>query len=295
MDGMATGIKENLKDLFSSHISMGLPNPNEVEFYECPECGKRVDRKEFSIPFTTDKPDKKLIKSTYVFPACPCLTKIIENDEMMSRRLQRKNYMEQIYKQNLMNDSLRAARFSNFIERPGTEIAFKDALQFAKEFERRKQGILLYGDPGNGKSHLCASVHHQLSEEGFVCLFLEVQRLLKIAEDAKRFSSKVNVSDIINAAVQCDLLTLDEIGVGKLTQDDYDVLAPIINGRQGKVTNYTMNLNIDELNDWFRSDAYGKPLDTKARMIDRVIGSCDIVKNNGTSKRQEDALNRMKT
>lgn len=275
----------------SSHIAMGLPNPNATEFYNCSHCGSEVKRKLFSPIFAGDKP---ITRSTYIFPACSCMTAIIAKDEKKKERRQRRSYMEQVYKQNLMNDSLMVASFNSFIERPGTEIPLREAKKFANNFESQKTGILLYGDPGNGKSHLCASIHHKLDEDGHVSLFLEVQRLLNLTDDARKFSSKVNLNDVINAAIQADLLTLDELGAGKLTQDDLtDVLFPIINGRMGKPTNYTTNLNLDELMDWFASDKYGRPLDNKGRLIDRLLGSCEAIQNNGTSKRQEDALKRM--
>lgn len=114
-------------------------------------------------------------------------------------------------------------------------------------------------------------------------------------DDAKKYKSNVGVNDIINAAINCDLLTLDELGAGKLTQEDFeDVLFPIINGRQGKITNFTTNLDLDELRAWFATDKYGKPLDDKGRLIDRILGSCEIIQNKGTSKRQEDAIARLR-
>jgi DNA replication protein DnaC len=213
---------------------------------------------------------------------------------MMRERIERKKRMETVYRQNLMNDNLVLARFGNFIPRPGTKLMLRECQEFANNFEKQKVGLLGFGVPGNGKSHLFVSVHHQVASEGYVSLFLECQRLFNIAEDAKKFSSKVSLNDIINATINCDLLTLDEIGAGKLTQDQFtDILFPIINGRQGKLTNYTTNLDLDELATWFAVDKYGKPLDSKGRLIDRILGSCNVIANNGTSKRQEDASKRL--
>lgn len=294
MGGMARGIKANMDILLTGHISAGLPNPNEVEFYNCEECGKRIDRFEFKPIIATNDPKIKIAKGTFVFPVCSCLNAISEKENLKRERLQRKNYMEQVYKQNLMNDKLKVARFENFEDRPGTAIAFRETNAFAGKFDRQQRGIMLFGNAGNGKSHLCAAIHHHLEAEGFVSLFLEVQRLFNLAEDARRFSSKINLNDVINAAINADLLTLDELGAGKLSQEEFsDVLFPIINGRQGKPTNYTTNLDLDELAQWFAIDRYGKPLDNKGRLIDRILGSCVVVQNTGTSKRIEDAARRL--
>src|SRR5690606_13684535 len=107
-----------------------------------------------------------------VFRACHCMTKLVAEEEQARERKMQRDYLDRVYKQNLMNESLTRARFSTFIERDGTSIALRDTLSFANEFKNRKQGILLYGEPGNGKSHLCVSIHHQLTEKGYTSLFL---------------------------------------------------------------------------------------------------------------------------
>lgn len=246
-------------------------------------CGKRIER--MHIPFL-----KK-----YVFPVCRCVTLEMEKEEERQERIKRKQDMEKVFRQNLMNERLKTASFENFLSREGTNHFFEEVKRFATDFPNRECGLLGYGDPGNGKSHLFVAAHHYLDYQGYVCLFLEVPRLLNLVDDAKKYKSNVGVNDIINAAIHCDVLTLDELGAGKITQEEFtDVLFPIINGRQGKLTNYTTNLDLDELRMWFATDKFGKPLDDKGRIIDRILGSCDIIQNEGTSKRQEDAFERLR-
>lgn len=282
VDGLKRGMQETLQQLSQGPSQLDLPTAADTESYCCQECGQEINR--LYIPFL-----KK-----HVFPVCRCETAKLEKEEAQRERMHRKKQMEKAYRHNIMNDNLKEARFSTFEDRPGTHLMFEKAMDFAQNFEEKKVGLLGYGDPGNGKSHLFASIHHFLDERGHVSLFLDCSQLFNIAEDAKKFSSKTTISDIINAAIGCDLLTLDEMGAGKLTQDEFtDILFPIINGRQGKLTNYTTNLDLDELREWFATDKYKQPLDFKDRLIDRIIGSCDVVKNNGSSKRQEDSFKRM--
>jgi DNA replication protein DnaC len=262
-------------------LPLDLPKASEVESYNCRECGQVINRK--FIAFL----------NKYVFPVCRCETLKMEKEEEMRDRMHRKKQMEKAYRHNIMNDDLKEARFSNFEPRLGTETILDKSKDFAENFEHKKVGLMGFGNPGNGKSHLFASIHHYLDERGYVSLFLDCSQLFNIAEDAKKFSSKTTISEIINAAIHCDLLTLDEMGAGKITNDEFtDILFPIINGRQGKKTNYTTNLDLDEIMEWFATDKYGKPLDNKGRLIDRILGSCEIVKNNATSKRQEEAMKR---
>ncbi|WP_369678799.1 hypothetical protein [Planococcus faecalis] len=56
--------------------------------------------------------------------------------------------------------------FANFDSRPGAENAEKIARYYADNFEEfGLESILLWGVPGNGKSHLAAAVHNQLRKK----------------------------------------------------------------------------------------------------------------------------------
>jgi len=231
----------------------------------------------------------------YVMPgACKCDIEKMEKEEEEQERKMRRSMMERTYKGSIMNERLKTASFDNFELRRGTELCLTESRNFAEQFENRTDGLLMFGKPGNGKSHLLAAIHHVLDAKGYVSLFLDVSQLFNIAKDTYKSSSKVSLTDIITAAIDCDLLTLDELGSGVLTEYEFnDILFPIINGRQGKKTNYTSNLDIPRLNQWFSFGKKGEPLDVDGRLIDRIIGSSVIMENHGTSKRQEDAMKRM--
>lgn len=206
----------------------------------------------------------------------------------------RRARLERAYSKSIMSESLKGASFESFEIREGTKIVHDACVKFAAEFKHRKTGLMLYGRPGNGKSHLAVSIHHKLREQGYVALFLDCAQLFNLAKSTFNRSSQTTVTDIVNGAITCDLLTLDELGSGSLTEYEFNnILFPIINGRQGKITNYTTNLNIDRLKEWFEKDKYGNAVDADGRLLDRILGSVDIYENKGTSKRIEDAKKRV--
>ncbi|AIQ61834.1 hypothetical protein PSTEL_00475 [Paenibacillus stellifer] len=225
--------------------------------------------------------------------ACACVVAENEAREKEQERKLRRAKMERIYAKSIMNEALQKATFHNFIQRPGTEAVCKASADFVRSFEGRTTGLLMYGKAGNGKSHLAASINHELNRRGWVCLFLDVPQLFNLAKDTNRKDSKTSLTDIISGAIAADLLTLDELGSGYLTEYEFnDILFPIINGRQGKPTNFTTNLDLGRLANWFEKDKNGAPLDTDGRIYDRILGSTDIYENQGTSKRREDAIKR---
>lgn len=226
--------------------------------------------------------------------SCKCAIEKHEREEAEQERFNRKSRLKKAFAKSMMNEKLQNASLENFIDRDGSESCSIAAQDFVKRFMETDVGLFFFGKPGNGKSHLLAAVHHQLDREGHVCLFLDCSQLFNLAKDTMNKNSKVTLTEIINSAIECDLLTLDEIGSGNLTEYEYnDILIPIINGRQGKKTNYTTNLDLMRLKNWFAKDKFKNDLDVDGRLIDRIIGSCDIFENTATSKRQEDAMKRM--
>ncbi|ARF67059.1 hypothetical protein B7C51_03385 [Paenibacillus larvae subsp. pulvifaciens] len=273
---------------------LGIPNQTGASLYGdnehegtycCIKC--RTEMKRTYIPF---------VKKYVMAGACKCDVERMEREELENERKMRKARMERAFAKSMMNDRLKQATFDNFLPRPGTESVRQAAEDFAYGFENSKEGLLIFGRPGNGKSHLLAAIHHYLDEQGYVSLFLDWSQLSNLAKDTFSKNSKVTVTDIVNAAINADLLTLDELGSGELTEYEYkSILFPVINGRQGKPTNYTMNLDLGRLEKWFEKDKYGNQLDPDGRLFDRIIGTCAIYENKGTSKRREDAMRRLQS
>lgn len=236
--------------------------------------------------------------------SCKCETDILakrrEEEAQKKEREERRREILKSFSRHIVNDSIRDAGFRNFLPRSGTEKALEKSKEFYREFTRRKLGLLFFGTAGNGKSHLARAIQRSLDSDGWATLYLDWPQLVEIAKATFNRSSDdggqraASIDGIVRAAINADLIVLDEIGAGKLTDWEFKTLLfPIINGRQGKKTIYTTNLDPDRLEEWFSKDKDNKPLDEDGRCIDRILGNCEIIKNNGTSKRREDALSRM--
>lgn len=260
---------------------------------ECEKCGGTIKRLYLPNPFGKFMP----ADAFRPWQTCPCVIAANEAREAWEAKLERKRKLQRTYAKNIMAPSIADARFSNFVPREGTETAFRKAKEFREKFsEDTKVGLLLFGSVGNGKSHLARAIEYELDMDGWATLFLDWPQLVELAKATFKANSRFSISDYVRAAIDADLLVLDEIGAGTLTEFEFkELLFPIVNGRSGKGTIYTTNLNPDRLEKWFASPGKdGKtPIDEDGRLIDRILGNCDIVINRGTSKRKEDAKRRI--
>lgn len=110
------------------------------------------------------------------------------------------------------------------------------------------RGLYLSGGVGTGKTFLAALIAKNFIERGDWVVFGTMPTLLnqlKETFDNPQLSSQMVLRKFIN----CDLLVLDDVGVGKLSAWNLDVLFQILNGRyeSKKVTVLTSNYSLEEL------------------------------------------------
>jgi DNA replication protein DnaC len=225
-------------------------------------------------------------------PVCNCI-KEKELAEHRERELAaEREKVKRIYGEGLIDEELKNASFDNFNHRPELEGAYRIAKDFATNFQDQEFGLYMFGPVGVGKSHLAASIHNELIQQGYASVFIDVTQLFGLAKSTFKDEKKSD-QDYIQAAIKCDLLTLDEIGLTGLSSYEFGILFQILNGRKGKLTNITSNLNLDRLQKWFAVDNKGKPLDVDGRVFDRLIGSTLLIESQASSYRVYKAQQRM--
>ncbi len=103
-------------------------------------------------------------------------------------------------------------------------------LQYCDAYERGKQGFLLWGNPGVGKTHmLCGLVAYLTLERGISCRFIEFMQLigdLKLAYSQGRWDSEV-----VAPLLKVDVLVVDELGKGRDSEWELGVLDQLISSR----------------------------------------------------------------
>jgi DNA replication protein DnaC len=115
--------------------------------------------------------------------------------------------------------------------------------EFVDCYPRLEKGLLYMGSVGTGKTHLAVAALKELiatkGAQGLYVNFLELVQQLQMSFDGGGASRE----EILGPVTEADLLVLDELGAGRLTEWVRDLLYYVINARYmaRKVTIFTTN------------------------------------------------------
>jgi len=142
--------------------------------------------------------------------------------------------------------------------------------QFVANFDKEFDNLLLYGDPGLGKTFVCHCIAKDLLDKGYTVLYLTVPRLCKVIEDY-RFNREAltEPDEMLEMVDAVDLLILDDLGTEIPTLTTSVALFDIINQRliSRKHTVISTNLSIPVIQAQYSE-----------RIVSRLFGNYEIIK-----------------
>lgn len=218
-----------------------------------------------------------------VQPRCRCEVQAFEAGIRESAERKRRNDIERKFAISSLGERFQECRFETFSPRVGADRLAEALRRYAETFDCGPNSYLVWGVPGNGKTHLAAAVCHVLKERGFIPVFQSVPELLERIRNTFDGKHKETEREIMAALLECDLLVLDDIGAEKPTEWVQDVMFRIIDGRyrNKRPILYTSNHDVRGL-----AERLG------ARIVDRMVETSTILENRATSYRMESALRR---
>lgn len=74
--------------------------------------------------------------------------------------------IEKLFSISNLGERFSKSTFESFLDRNGSEAVYKVGVKYVKTFkEWNGESLMLWGEPGNGKTHLAAAIVNELSKK----------------------------------------------------------------------------------------------------------------------------------
>lgn len=120
----------------------------------------------------------------------------------------------------------------NPIARSGLGTVLMQVRSFVREFPAGdRQGLLLVGDAGTGKTHLAVAALRALMDRGHEGVFFDYQNLLDRIRSSYDTASGATDREAYRSALDSEILLLDDLGAHRVTEWVEDTVTSIITYR----------------------------------------------------------------
>jgi len=201
----------------------------------------------------------------------------VEANALIERRVERRIKESRLPDRKLLSDF-------DFAFQTGVDKA--QIMELAKlDFVGRKQGLVLAGNSGTGKSHIAKALLLTGCGQLRRCRYTTAAAMLT---DLLAGQSDGSLYKRLKQYTSPDLLLIDEVGFDRLEQQDAknaSLFFKIIDGRYcRKSTLMTTNIGFKELGDYL-----GDPVVTTAVVVDRMVHHSVIINIEGPSWRMHES------
>lgn len=125
---------------------------------------------------------------------------------------------------------------------------FNFCRDYASNFTKKAQWLIMYGGTGLGKTHLSLAIANVVIERGYDVYYGSIQSIMEKLE-REHFGRKTTEDGEKEAIINADLLIIDDLGVEFVTQFTTAALHDVLNTRllKGLPTIISTNLEMDEI------------------------------------------------
>lgn len=244
----------------------------------CPRCGKHLYKK---ITFL----DKERIVRT----ACQCESNAYHEKKRREKSTKKQNELQKLMTNSLMDKKFRESTFKNWDFTKGSKKMYIFGKGYADNFKNCKEselGLLIYGEPGNGKTYLASAIANELLIKFVPTICVSIGGLLDRIQQTYNRWGKEAQSDVIRGICNADLLVIDDLGTELHTDWSRTMIYNIIDSRYRTklplIITSNLKINIQEKNGVL-ADLYDR------RTESRLLEMTQPILNTGKDIRVEEA------
>lgn len=251
----------------------------ESDCKTCPKCGEPIERVTYLPGFD------RYIKGPVM---CSCKKAEIEVKEIEEQNREKQLRLKQIIKNSLMDNKFKQCKFENWDHKRGNEKIFNIGTKYAANFAKMKKegiGLLIYGDPGNGKTYVSSCIANELIDNMVPVICVSINGLLDRIKQTFNTWGKEGEETILRSLSNADLLIIDDLGTEQNRDWPKTTVYNILDSRyrNGLPIIVTTNFPLEELKEKYHQRTY-----------DRLLEMCTPVRNDGKSIRVEKAKEKTK-
>lgn len=209
---------------------------------------------------------------------CACAAREYEAEKKARADREKRLHIETLRADGIRDKSLTACRFDN-ATMSDEIVKCKRYADAWDDMRRENNGLLLWGNTGNGKTFAAACIANELIDRGIPAMITSFPRILNAGYDKQ---------EIIEQVHYYPLLVIDDLGAERSSEYAMETVYTVIDERYKakKPLIVTTNLTLDEL---------CRPKDmTYQRIYDRILEMCTPLVFKGGSLRRDKANQRMR-
>ncbi|WP_242954805.1 ATP-binding protein [Clostridium massiliodielmoense] len=243
---------------------------SEKDIIRCPICGDPIN---------------KIVKMHFgeiLVPVnCRCKSEKIRQREIKEQNNEKQTRLKRILSNSMMNEKFKKCTLENWDHAIGNEKLFKIANYYINNFKKMKEenkGLLIHGEPGNGKTYSAACIANKLLAKQIPTTCIGAVALIERIEKSKKlWGDEAGIFTVLNTLQNADLLIIDDLGTEPDIPWTRSMLYQIIEKRNSSELPIiiTTNIRIDELKERYDYRTYS-----------RLTEMCSFIGNTGNDIRK---------